>query len=220
MSGVICRITPVIHTRLASKRLLPGKHIVDTGYVNAQNLVDSELEFDVDLVGKVPPGTSWQATAQEGFEQDCFLIDWDSKRVSCPLGKHSKSWRPTIDSHNNPVIKVQFDSKDCAACSSRLKCTLKSQKLHQALSNARICQETESFKLTYNKRAGVEGLISQATRCYQLRKCRYIGQAKTLLQHVATAAAINLSRMWDWWQDVPRSQTRVSRFARLAPTAS
>ena len=63
-------------------------------------------------------------------------------------------------------------------------------------------------------------LTRLATGRYQLRYCRYIGLAKTLLQHVITAAAINLSRMWDWWQDVPRSQTRVSRFARLAPTAS
>jgi transposase len=59
-------------------------------------------------------------------------------------------------------------------------------------------------------------LISQATGRYQLRRCRYIGLAKTLLQHVITAA-INLSRMWDWWQDVPRSQTRISHFAQLLP---
>ena len=64
---------------------------------------------------------------------------------------------------------------------------------------------TESFKQIYNKRAGVEGSISQATGRYQLRYCRYIGLAKTLLQHVITAAAINLSRMWDWWQDVRRN---------------
>lgn len=223
-------MTSVIHAHLEQNNLLPQEHLVDTGYVNAQNLVDSKSNFIVDLVGKVPPGTSWQATAQSGFEQNCFTIDWDLKSVGCPLGKHSKSWRHTKGSHHKPVIKVQFDPKDCGVCPSRSECTrskklprlltLKPQKLHQALHDARIRQETESFKRTYDKRAGVEGSIGQATGRFELRRCRYIGLAKTLLQHVIIAAAINLSRMWDWWQDVPRSQTRISRFARLSPTVS
>ncbi|MBC1213126.1 transposase, partial [Trichormus variabilis ARAD] len=146
------------------------------------------------------------------------------------MGKQSKSWRTTVDSHDNPVVKIQFDKSDCSLCSSRSKCTrskklprlltLKPQELHLALHDARIRQKTESFQQIYHQRAGVEGLISQATGRYQLRRCRYIGLAKTLLQHVITAAAINFSRMWDWWQHVPRSQTRVSHFARIAPTAS
>ena len=223
-------MTPVIHSRLNQNNLLPQEHVVDTGYVNAQNLVDSQSHFHVDLVGKVPPGTSWQATAQSGFEQNCFTIHWDLMRVDCPMGKQSKSWRTTVDSHDNPVVKIQFDKSDCSLCSSRSKCTrskklprlltLKPQELHLALHDARIRQKTESFQQIYHQRAGVEGLISQATGRYQLRRCRYIGLAKTLLQHVITAAAINFSRMWDWWQHVPRSQTRVSHFARIAPTAS
>lgn len=222
-------MTPVIHARLDQQDLLPEEHFVDTGYVNAQNLVDSKSNFNVDLVGKVPPGTSWQSTAQSGFEQNCFTIDWDLKRVDCPMGKQSKFWRATVDNNNNPLIKVEFDPKDCGVCSSRSQCTrakklprrltLKPQELHLALRDARIRQETESFKQDYKTRAGVEGSIAQATGRYQLRRCRYIGLAKTLLQHVITATAINLSRMWDWWQGVPRSQTRVSRFAQLAPTA-
>ncbi len=209
-------MTPVIHARLDQNNLLPKEHFVDTGYVNAQNLVDSKSNFNVDLVGKVPPGTSWQATAQSGFEQNCFTIDWDLKSVDCPMGKQSKFWRATVDNNNNPLIKVQFDPNDCGVCSSRSQCTrakklprrltLKPQELHQALHDARIRQETESFKLDYKKRAGVEGSIGQATGRYQLRRCRYVGLTKTLLQHVITAAAINLSRMWDWWRDLPRSQ--------------
>jgi transposase len=223
-------MTPVIHDHLQQNNLLPEEHIVDTGYVNAQNLVDSKSNFNVDLMGKVPPGTSWQAQEKSGFEQNCFTIDWDLKLVTCPMGKQSKSWSTTVDSHQNPVIKVKFAEHDCSLCSSRSKCTrspklprlltLKPQELHQALHHARIRQKTESFKQIYHKRAGVEGLISQATGCYQLRRCRYIGLAKARLQHLITAAAINLRRMWDWWQDVPPSQTRVSRFARLTPTAS
>ena len=41
--------------------------------------------------------------------------------------------------------------------------------------------------------------------------------AKTHLQHVATAAAINIDRMVAWLDQRPRAQTRTSRFAALAP---
>jgi hypothetical protein len=34
------------------------------------------------------------------------------------------------------------------------------------------------------------------------------------LQHLATAAAINLQRLDDWWTQTPRAQTRVSPFAQ------
>ena len=40
--------------------------------------------------------------------------------------------------------------------------------------------------------------------------------AKAHLQHVITAAAMNLSRLAAWLMEVRRAKTRVSRFARLA----
>ena len=46
-------------------------------------------------------------------------------------------------------------------------------------------------------------------------QCRYIGLAKTHLQHVITAAAINLVRIAEWHNAVPTAQTRRSRFAAL-----
>jgi transposase len=35
-------------------------------------------------------------------------------------------------------------------------------------------------------------------------------------QHVATAAAIDLARLGDWFRAIPRAATRTSRFAALA----
>jgi transposase len=40
---------------------------------------------------------------------------------------------------------------------------------------------------------------------------------KTHLQHVATAAAINIDRLVAWLEERPRATTRTSRFAALAP---
>jgi transposase len=41
--------------------------------------------------------------------------------------------------------------------------------------------------------------------------------AKTHLQHVAIAAAINIDRIVAWLDERPRAQTRTARFAALAP---
>ena len=48
-----------------------------------------------------------------------------------------------------------------------------------------------------------------------MRRCRYRGLAKTHLQQVATAAALNVVRAVDYLERKPVAQTRVSRFARL-----
>ena len=71
----------------------------------------------------------------------------------------------------------------------------------------------------YGPFAGVEGTISQGVRAFGLRKARYYGLAKTHLQHVATAAAMNLDRLEAWFGNIPLGKTRTSRFARLAPLA-
>ena len=84
-------------------------------------------------------------------------------------------------------------------------------------------QQTQQYLTTaegrqlYQRRAGVEGTISQGVRAFGLRLCRYRGLAKTSLQHIATAAAINLDRLIAWFNEIPQAHTRTSRFARLAP---
>jgi transposase len=77
-------------------------------------------------------------------------------------------------------------------------------------------EHTQAFKEQYAKRAGIEGTISQATRSCGLRRSRYIGQAKTHLQHILIAIVINLSRFVNWINQVPQAATRTSAFAALA----
>jgi transposase len=51
--------------------------------------------------------------------------------------------------------------------------------------------------------------------CGASKQSRYIGIAKTRLQHLATAAAINLERASDWFAGVGREKTRRLAFARV-----
>lgn len=48
-------------------------------------------------------------------------------------------------------------------------------------------------------------------------EARYLGLAKTHLQHLLTAGAINLVRFDAWRAGVPHAKTRTSAFAALAP---
>jgi len=48
-----------------------------------------------------------------------------------------------------------------------------------------------------------------------MRRSRYIGLAKTHLQHLGIAAAINLVRVGPWGDGDARAPTRVTAFQRL-----
>ena len=61
----------------------------------------------------------------------------------------------------------------------------------------------------------IEGCLSQGVRACRLRRSRYGGLAKTRLQHVATAAALNVVRLSAWVQGEARAATRTSRLVRL-----
>jgi len=61
---------------------------------------------------------------------------------------------------------------------------------------------------------------AQALQLFDLRRCRYLGLAKTHLQHILTAVALNIVRLDAWWTDRPLAKTRISRFAALQQAAA
>jgi transposase len=217
----------VVHRALKDKGLLPETHVVDTGYVEAGLILSSRQHDGVDLLGPTRSDYHWQAKAGQGFAARDFSIDWDAKQATCPAGRTSNSWTPSYDHGDNPVIKIKFSAKDCAGCEHRSKCTRSAKRAprrtltipdHErfvALQEARVREATQEFAQTYAVRAGIEGTLSQATRAFGLRRARYIGQAKTHLQHLLTAAAINLVRWTSWLSDIPLARTRQSPFQRL-----
>jgi transposase len=217
------KVTASIHQALQEKDLLPGEHLVDAGYVDAENLVNSHCQYGVDLCGPAQPDPSWQSKEDAAFEIACFAIDWEAQQVICPQGKVSRSWH-TRTEKGLPVVQVRFRITDCSTCATRSRCThaktrvltFKAQVQHQALQAARQRQKTAAFKERYKARAGIEGTLSQGTRAFGLRRARYIGLEKTHLQHILVATAINLTRAVAHLMGIPKAQTRVSHFAALA----
>ena len=83
------------------------------------------------------------------------------------------------------------------------------------LEAAREREAQPAFAKEYQQRAGIEGTISAGVRTLHLRRSRYIGLAKTHLQHVLTAAAMNLIRLGAWFAGTPLARTRQSAFTKL-----
>jgi transposase len=223
------RCTAVIHRALLAKGLIPAEHLVDAAYVDAELLVGSRGELGIDLVGPPRPNPSWQGKVEGGYTLDRFEVDWDERRVRCPQGKLSSAWSPQVDHAGAPYVSVMFRKADCGACPARSLCTraehqarhlkLPPRAEHEALKAARERLATKEGQRRYARRAGIEGTISQGVRAFGLRRSRYRGLAKTHLQHVATAAAINVERLTAWFRAVPRAATRTSRLAALAAAA-
>jgi transposase len=219
------RLVAPIHTALAAADLLPAEHLVDAGYVDADNLLTSQREHQVELLGPALGDSSWQAHTPGAFTAESFTIDWEARHVTCPEGHPSKQWAATHDPDGNADIVVSFDPATCRICPSRAACTrsargprrltLHPQARHLALLAARARQREPDFPARYATRAGVEGTIAQGVATFDLRYARYRGLAKTRCQHLVTAAALNVARLAAWFAERPRAATRPSRLALL-----
>lgn len=220
------KMTTPIHETLQARDLLPADHLVDTAYLDAELLVTSQQTYGVNLVGPTRINTSWQARQKEsGFAAENFKVDWEKRQGICPAGKTNQYWQPAIDTRGHPVIHIRFDREDCGVCAVRIQCTrgkrprrtvtVRPQPQQLALEAAREREKTEAFKKQYAHRAGIEGTISLGVRSFDLRRTRYLGLAKTHLQHVLIACALNLTRLARWLQGEILAQPRSSAFARL-----
>jgi transposase len=219
----------IIQQDLAAKDLLPGEHLMDKGYMNIRQVVIAESTYQIQTLGYPMPDSSWQAKAQKGFDLPSFRIDWEGRVVTCPMQKTSHLWTKSKDSQDNPVFRVEFSPRECNLCSQRLNCTqskhdgrkltLRPQLEYAALQKLRQEVKTEAFKAEYRKRSGIEGTLSQGVRAFDLRQARYIGLAKVHLQHIATAAALNLARVFAWLVNIPMAKTRISHLGGLGPSS-
>ena len=187
--------------------------------------MDSQQTYGVTLIGPVADDPSWQARAGTGFDKAHFLVDWEQQVVTCPMGKQSISWLPNTYPKNGMMWEVRFARKDCTPCPNRAQCTrakkeprllgLQAREQYEALQAARQRQTTDAFAQQYAPRAGIESTHAQGIRRCGLRQARYRGLARTHLQHLATAAALNVVRLGEWFAGTPRAKTRCSPFAAL-----
>jgi len=220
------RMTEPIHAELARRHLLPGEHLLDSGYPSAQLVADSHRRWGIALVTPLLADHSRQARAGAGFDRAGFAIDFDARQATCPQGRTSTWWNPVRQRGRNAIV-IKFAASICRPCPVRDQCTRSTspkigrqltvwpREVHQAQRAARAAQADPDWRARYAARAGVEGTISQAVAVTGTRRARYRGLAKTRLEHVFSAVALNLIRLHGYWHGHPLDRTRASHLARL-----
>lgn len=211
-----------VHDHLQARDLLPDEHLVDMGYTSAALLFDSQQDYGVTLFGPVWEKHTWQHAT--GYEMDVFTIDWETCTVTCPQGHTSNPWTMRDHRRNHELTRVRFKRVQCEPCPVHDLCTkhdrrtlsFHEQPLFEMVQQRKQEQHTEGWRQRYGKRAGIEGTISQGVFALGMRRSRYRGLAKTHLQFVLTAAAMNVTRVLNWHNEKPRSKTRTTRFGLLA----
>lgn len=213
-----------IHEALKERDLLPDTHYVDMGYTSAPLLFDSQRDYGVELFGPVWEKQTWQAP--NGYGIEAFTIDWENRTVTCPEGHTSNPWTMRDHRRDHKLTRVKFKRVECEPCPVHDLCTKHNRRtlsfheegVFKRVNQRKQDQHTSQWRKEYGKRSGIEGTVSQSVFTLGARRSRYRGQAKTGLQFVLTAAAMNLTRVLNWQNEhaPPRSKTRVTRFGRLA----
>ena len=221
-----CVMGPAIQQDLAQRDRLPGPHLLEGGYGDADLLVTARTQRQSAGVGPVLGSYSHHRRAGHGDELSAFVSDWEAQHARGPQGQTSLRWTPGREVSGDPVVRIRLHAPTCRACPVRSACTqakdaprqltVRPQAHHEAIQAARQRQATAAFTAQDAPRAGVAGTQPQAIRRCGLRHCRYVGHAKAELQHVLTATALNPVRVAAWWADTPRATTRRAACAALA----
>jgi hypothetical protein len=209
--------TAPIQAKLAARGLPPGEHLMDAGYPSAENLGTSAAA-GIALIAPITARNGRNAKTDLYTPYD-FEVDWQAGCARCPASAISRSMRPD----KRGLVTFAFSRRDCVPCDQRDQCTraalptprrltVPPQDVRDAVVANRTDQNDPACKTLYNKRAGIEGTISQAVRGPDLRHARYRGLAKTHLQNVCTAIALNICRLGDHYDKPtpPRRPTRIS----------
>jgi transposase len=148
---------PSIHHDLAQRDLLPGTHLLDSGYVDADLLVTAQTQHHIDVVGPAFGSYSRQRLAGQGDDLQAFVVDWEAHQARCPQGHPRVKWTPGRDMSGDPVVRIRFDTGICRARPVRQACTwakdaprqltVRPQAHHEAIQAARQRQETAEFKV-------------------------------------------------------------------------
>jgi transposase len=188
---------PEIRAHLAERELKPEQQIVDAGYISGPAIAESRAD-GVDLHGPARPDPS-----PAGFQLADFQIDLEQQHATCPAGQHPATWTQTPADDGRQTTRIAFGAQ-CATCPflGQGQCTERAQGRtltltpdYPELAARRQAEQSPEFWQTMKRRPPIEGTISEFVRQHGGRRSRYRGLAKTHLQNLFKAAAVNLKRL-------------------------
>lgn len=180
-------------TELLDKQPLPiGSLVGDAAYGSGE--VREELEKrHIQAIAPVPTGQYLDFLPKAEF-----TIDLEQLTCRCPMG----NWAPNkIYSRSKQLKGFAFSKEQCSQCPLRRQCFENKRgcrviglhpKEHQ-LQRGRAFMKTDTYVEEYANRYKIEQKQAEMVRC-GLRKARYRGKNKVLLQAFLIATAVNFKR--------------------------
>jgi len=187
----------VLAVQQATGRDRPSELYVDGAYVSATKIAEARAE-GWELLGPAQPS----ATTGPGYRAEEFTVNVAARVATCPAGQASTQCSRLTEAASGKV-SYRFEwSWQCRDCARRDQCVGRNQAHrslvvgeHHDVLQARRCEmKTEAFTGLMNRRAAIEGTISELVRGHGLRQARYRGLKKVALQNWLTGAACNVKR--------------------------
>jgi transposase len=168
----------------------------DTAYGDGDTRVAVE-EAGAKVTAKTqPPATTGKFTKTD------FFIDPVAGSATCPAGHTTTTTGWSKDHKRRRVRVLKFGAERCGACALRQRCTTNTDgrsitlNFHEArLQAARAEQVRPSTRRKLRRRSLVERKLAEL-KMHGMRKTRYYGQRKVLLQLRLTAALTNLKKLY------------------------
>ena len=222
--------TTPIQQALMDKELPPREHFVDAAYISADLLVHSRDEQGITLRGPTRPSPGLADAGRGSLYVRAVHGGLGAAAGALSAGQTvGELGRSASAPAGHPFIQCVSARRTAAPVPPRPLCThakpaagARRSDCHPGRSTRRL-HAAQAWYASEEGNGAISGALASKGR--SPRGCARLGCGargigglpKTHLQHVATAAAINIDRIVAWLDERPRAQTRTSRFAALAP---
>jgi len=151
-----------------------------------------------ELLGPAQPSV----TKGTGYVTEAFDVNVAARVATCPSGEASTQCS-RLEEAASGKASYRFEwSWKCRNCTRRDACVGAGQRHrslvvgehHGLLQARRRAMKPDAFTGLMNRRAAIEGTISELVRGHGIRQARYRGLRKTALQNWLTGAACNVKR--------------------------
>ena len=135
------------------------------------------------------------------FPKTGFVIDPEAPSATCPAGHTTTDARPVRDHKGRPTQRLFFSIEVCGGCPLRAQCVKGdgarsiTLSVHEArMAKARADELKPSVQAKLHRRPVIEPKIDHL-QDLGMRKARYRGRRKTLLQALLAATVANFGRL-------------------------
>ena len=151
------------------------------------------------------------------FGPEQFTLSADGKVLTCPAGQTTEQWqRNRVDTGRI----FRFSKKQCGGCPLRDQCLEKAERKSRSVCKndyeaeyqaAQAKARTPEYVATRQQHPAIERKLAELVQRHGLRRARYRGRLKVLMQSLLTGLVVNVKRMVRLLYAPPDSSTETVR---------